>query len=490
MQIWRNKLTEDFSLRAAIHPEWRTALEYPDKLLELARLHYGPLHLIMPQLMRENLSVFKQSWPDSTLSVLFAHKSTKSPAFMRMAEHLGLGIDVASVEELVSALAAGFRGHRIQVTGVKPNELLLLASKHGCLISVDSEPELIRLTETLSRIKGVSARILLRLSSPPNLTRALALRDSKFGIDPQQLGAVFDHIRSHKELDLQGFHHHSEEQDPDNRAVLAEGLLRLLVDCYSQGFSPTILNIGGGFRQSNLANPAAWPAFVGELERALVENSRLPTWREHAFGMSLSRSGTIMGRERALGRVSSASIPAVLHAVGAARAPDGRDLRRFILENEFQLAVEPGAALLHHCGVSLVSVIETKHRSRDYPLVVLRANALNLTQRGRELLTDPLLIGPSSAQVGEAPVRAFLGGNLCRDSDVLSSRAVLLPRIPMEGDVLCFCNTAAYFSDFEDAQPHQHPLGKKYVLSISGEGPWVQSEESYYPELERTNDCK
>jgi diaminopimelate decarboxylase len=60
---------------------------------------------------------------------------------------------------------------------------------------------------------------------------------------------------------------------------------------------------------------------------------------------------------------------------------------------------------------------------------------------------------------------------LCREEDILHKRKLTFSTVPAPGDIICFLNTAAYASDFEDASPHQHPRGKRFV-AVKKEGSW------------------
>jgi diaminopimelate decarboxylase len=177
----------------------------------------------------------------------------------------------------------------------------------------------------------------------------------------------------------------------------------------------------------------------------------------------------------------------VLRAILRARSPDGHSLARFITENGFSLTVEPGSALLDNCGVSLVEIIDIKTAESGMNLMVCNTHALNLSQRGKEAVSDPLLIKRSHGSSQKA-FSACIAGILCRETDMLSTRNIEFDERPEAGDLLCFLNTAAYLSDFEEASPHQHPKGKKLVV-LKRDGKHVLCDENrYFPDLETSYD--
>src|SRR5690606_36987248 len=79
--------------------------------LEAALADYGsPLNLVFPQVFEENLlrlrAVLEQR--PAPYRICYAHKVNQSSALVRAAADAGIGIDVASAEELASARRGGF----------------------------------------------------------------------------------------------------------------------------------------------------------------------------------------------------------------------------------------------------------------------------------------------------------------------------------------------------------------------------------------------
>lgn len=76
---------------------------------------------------------------------------------------------------------------------------------------------------------------------------------------------------------------------------------------------------------------------------------------------------------------------------------------------------------------------------------------------------------------------AYLLGNLCLEADLLSRRAVRLPRRPVPGDLLAFVNTAGYFMDFNADHALHQPVARTVALTHD-EGTWHWSlDEQYWP---------
>ncbi|MCC6952697.1 MAG: hypothetical protein IT290_01125 [Deltaproteobacteria bacterium] len=444
---------------------------------------FGPAHVIFPQGMERNVrdmqSVLRSH--DVCHRILFAHKPTKSPAFVREAHALGLGIDVASAEELRSALDAGFRRTEIECTGAKAERFLELAIAHGCLLSVDSIPELERIIALRKRMDASeTTELLLRVTDLDIPGRKFVGRPSRFGIRQCDLPHAYAVLANHPELHLQGFHVHSDKRTGADRAAQLEALIEILRGAYHLGFTPTVLNIGGGFRRAQFDAPGTWESFIGGLEERLVGGESLPTWGAFTYGLRLNDAGKIVARGKAMAVGEWTDFADVLEEMLTSRSMTGERVIDFLRDNEITLMLEPGYALLENCGMSLFDVIETKVGGGGHEFIVLDGNFMNVAAQYRDVVVDPIHI-PRYPNDGGEPCEAFLVGTVCREEDLFMRRKVSFRSRPLPSDCVCFPNTAAYRMDFEDSSPHQHPRGKR-IVAVSTESGWhFQAEQQYRP---------
>jgi diaminopimelate decarboxylase len=117
---------------------------------------------------------------------------------------------------------------------------------------------------------------------------------------------------------------------------------------------------------------------------------------------------------------------------------------------------------------------------------MIDANIYNLAFFNKEPFADPVLASQNdTSNAPETNEAYYLIDNICNERGILWRREITLPREPQEGDLLCMINTAAYASDFEDAQPHRLPLGKKLVVTKENENWDFCSEDQYWPFLEK-----
>jgi diaminopimelate decarboxylase len=426
-------------------------------LFQIATQHEGPTHIVFPQQIRENIEAFKNILYNLELDfkIHLAHKPTKSKALVREAFKAGIGIDVASVNELQGALEAGFKGTQIVCTGPKTRQFLKIAVKHGCLISLDSLMEMHMLTE----IAETETFILLRIADPECRDRNYTGIESRFGIPKRTLNNAYALFKHNKNLILQGFHYHNNVRIPEVKAGFLDDLIDLMQQAYMEGFSPTIINIGGDFRQPALADYKEWETFLDHIEQGLISNTDIEVWRNYSYGMYLNARNRVSQRDKLQGMFTATTNQDVISTMLLDESFQGRPLAEILAENMWTLMTEPGWILLQHCGISLLPVIGVKETASGHKLVIVNANHTNFSTFMRDWFTDPILI---FRKENNSDFSGFIVGNLCEEQDFIVKRLIHFDQKPEEGDLLCFINTAAYTVDFEEASPMQQSIGVKF----------------------------
>jgi len=470
-------------LNPYLHPQIAALLQETDMLLISSEDHDGPVHVLVPEIMRENaqkfLKVFKELGINGT--VHYAHKASRSTALVKCAHSLGLSIDVASKNELVSALVQGFNGADISCTGPKDNKFLKRAVETGCLIAIDSLSELHRLTDVLSPEHKVN--ILIRLNDLAPADRKLQLKPSRFGLSKQQLSQVYDFLHANPRITFVGFHYHHDGYDSIAKAEFVKDMLSTIHEAYKQGFSPTILNIGGSFRAQTLAEPKAWQGYVDQLCERVRLDQPTDVWGTDPYGLKMNESRKLIGREKLLSLSSNEQPDSFLHAVLNSDFSADQSLAEVIGDNIFTVMIEPGYSLIYNCGVSIFTVTEVKDAGNNNFFIVLNGNMFHLASRMFEPVNDPILIPRHQATTAE--FSGYLVGNLCREDDFLMKRKINFSQKPQSGDLVIFANTAAYSSDFEETMSIQQPRGTKLIATQSTHSWKIMTEDEYISHLER-----
>ena len=364
-------------------------------LVELARTHGTPLYLYDEETIRTRAREFRSAMGDAG-RVLYSAKAFYSPAFLRIVEEEGLGLDVVSAGELHVALAAGFPGERIFFLGNnKSAEELDYACRSGCTVVIDGAYEFELLRKVVPSGRRVDAEVRISPGIKPDTHDYISTGqlDSKFGfsIESGQARAAIEQALSHPALQLVGLHSHIGSQIFDLRGHVAamEVMLDLLAELRRDlDYSPRSLGAGGG------------------LGIAYTRADDPPTPREF--------------------------VDTLLAALRAGTAERGLPVP--------ELVIEPGRALAGPAGVTLYSVGSIK----DIPglrryVAVDGGMGDNIRPKLYGARYEAFLADRPEAPATES---VTIAGKYCESTDILISD-IELPRVA-PGDVLCVPATGAY----------------------------------------------
>lgn len=185
------------------------------------------------------------------ITPFYAIKCNPDPMIIRtLAEH-GAGFDCASPREIDTALQYVSPSRIIYAHPCKHPRDITYARQHGIIqTTFDSESELDKLHD---RLRNPLLRIKI---DNPNATVQLGL---KYGADPHngEVTHLLKYARN-RGIDLKGvsFHIGSANRDPTIYRDAITISNRVLQQMRQLGFSPTTLNIGGGFTTSTFQHTA------------------------------------------------------------------------------------------------------------------------------------------------------------------------------------------------------------------------------------------
>lgn len=414
---------------------------------ELNRLVDGlgsPLHFLLPQIFEENVSQLRREFSELGLNgtILFAKKANKADCFTKACARLGIGLDVASAQELAKALAAGVVGERIGVSGPeKDDQLIALCLRHRCLIAIDSVNE-------LQRVIGIAKDIRCRANL---LLRCLvdSQRNSRFGLTLQEREIALRLCLSHRNaISLQGFSFHLSGYSSLERAKAANEMIDLCVGTRALGFPMcNRVNMGGGLAVQYV-DPKSWSRF---LEQSVPEHFHA----KKTFGAFYP-----YGAERN----SAESLLDILKS----EVESGVTLADKAKANRIEFTIEPGRALLDQAGFTVFSVqgVKDRHATDGYAIVTVHGSSLSLSEQwfNSEFLPDPILIPAEKSD--NRVFFACIGASTCLESDMLTWRKVGFPRPIEVGDRLLYLNTAGYQMDSNESPFHDVDLPRKVVLEF------------------------
>jgi diaminopimelate decarboxylase len=215
-------------------------------LLRIARQHGTPAYAYDLLRVRSQVDKLRTQLPEH-VEILYSIKANGSLGISSVIAKCGIGADVASAGELVTAIEAGYPPARIFVAGPykSPETVALLRSLPEALVSIDSRSEL----SSLARA-ALPNRAVLRLR--PDFESAAAVAagpDARFGIPPEELADCRAIVASGA-IDVIGFHVFAGSQVLRSAGVV--GHLRATIDQALRsaevlGIDLKYLNLGGGF---------------------------------------------------------------------------------------------------------------------------------------------------------------------------------------------------------------------------------------------------
>ena len=331
-------------------------------------------------------------------------------------------------------------------------------------------------------------RILVRLDGFKSTRVKFTTQDSAFGIRVDEAPQVLDFLVEHKDvLDFQGFSFHFNAGDYIRRPVAIEQCLELTFEAMNRGLSPKGIDIGGGYRIRYAASQDEWNAYVETIKASVLGERDSLTWNDSGLGFR-KEDGLLKGAQNFMEHWHKDDGAQDLASVIDAPLPafDNQSLATILSESLLELYVEPGRAMLDHCGVTMARVNLTKPSLTGENLVSLGMNRTNLNSTQLKLMTDPYIIYRANRDRGQVDNGVFYVGNLCLTHDMIQYQKTFPKQALMEGDVVAFINTAAYQMDFAETMVLQQPLAQKVAITETSENEFSWSlDEKYNPVLNK-----
>lgn len=319
-------------------------------------------------------------------SIHYALKANSTLAVARLLRQLGSGADANSVGEIEVALRAGFLPSQIVFTGVgKTNDELERAIGLGIAsINAESAGELERIA-AIARARGTRARVAIRINpdidplSHPHISTGL--KTNKFGVPLDEAAALYRALNGREGLALVGIHVHLGSQmtslDPIRQAAAA--VVRLGQALKAEGVPIEYLDVGGGLGVS-------------------YDGSPVPSVADYA--------AVVLGQVR---------------------------------ESGFELALEPGRAMVASAGALVSRVVDVKEYAGGKRFVILDAGMTELLRPA--MYSAFHRIEPVVLRRGPG-LPYDIVGPICESSDVFGRDRSLLN--PEAGDLMAIMDTGAY----------------------------------------------
>jgi diaminopimelate decarboxylase len=326
------------------------------------------------------------------VDISYAAKAFICTAFAGHLGTAGIGLDVCSMGELLTAERAGFPPERLTLHGCgkADEELQAAASGRVAFIAVDGIDELAHLARLAH---DRSARILLRLNTGIEAHTHAFVRtggdDTKFGLHPRDEERAANLLTEHPHLRFAGLHAHVGSQIYAGSAFVAnaDALVEAAERFASRGLITRRIVVGGGF---------------GVPMRPDAGNERL-------------------------------DLPAVIRDV-ARRAQESARARAITVP---QVGIEPGRSIVADAGTTLYRVLAIKRQSHRTFVVVDGGMYENPRPALYGAYHHVVPVEPRTTQTQEVT----LCGRSCENDELGTAR---LPQDVRAGDLLAMQTTGAY----------------------------------------------
>lgn len=405
----------------------------------------SPCNILFPENLENNIKIIEKVLQKHNLlyKVFYAHKCNKSLAIVKEASLLNVNIDVANIYELRRALISGFTGDRIEATGPKNKEFLILAIEQNVTINVDNLSELNTILELNKKINKKNINILLRISS--FFENYAVERITRFGMSYEDILEALDIICRNKFLNLLGFSFHVDTVKNSEKVTAMKNALKLTTKTIEMGLSPKVIDIGGGFKVNYIDSEDEWNSSITELKQSFLSLNSL-TWNNDTFGMNI-KNNTLAGTLNIYNFYNKEKEAEDLDLFLSTPIEDyqNQTVAEILTDNMITIYVEPGKALLDNLGVTISKVNFVK-KIKDDLVVGLDMRRNDLVMVESEVFLDPIVV--SESEKLKEKVGVYFVGNLCLEGDLIYKRKIFIDQIPKEGDLVVFINTAGYFMDF------------------------------------------
>lgn len=473
-----------FKFTPKLNQETRDIIENKEKLKELANCYGSPLNILFPNVMNKNISDFKEILKKHNLSgkIFYAHKCNKSNSFLKQALQNHINVDVASLEELKSALSNGFTGDRIEATGPKNDEFIILGIRHNIVFNVDNLEEIKKINYFKEKIQTKNKiRILLRLNGFKSEETKIINRSSRFGTPKSQVNKLIEYVQENdKKLEIIGISFHLDTVNVKEKILAIENCIEIFEEMFEQGLNPYVLDIGGGFKVNYIESKEEWNESISELKESILSGKNDLTWNNTSFGLRAEK-GVLKGILNIHDYYNEITGNQLLDEILSSRLTkfQNREIGEILSENMIELYIEPGCSLLDGAGVNISKVNFVKENENGDYLVGLDMKRSDLLIGEQEMFVDPILISDSKEESNGKGV--FFIGNLCMENDIIFKRKIFTDKIPQNGDLIVFVNTAGYFMDFDQSHTIKQKIATKVVATFGNGKIIFYMDENYEP---------
>ena len=455
---WTDTCVGDLPLDARWEPWMNTLLSDPNAVQSILEEYGSPVHLHHTEPFLRNVDELTRAADAAgvDLFIHFARKANKCVSYVDAAAEAGIGVDVASYEELVQTLASGVPASNIIVTSaVKPQKLIELCVAESVRVAIDNDDEAQHIiAECIKQQRRLKAAIRLScsvgdVSSPP----------SRFGIPIEDALKAARRWSDGGHVAIDGLHFHLDGYAAADRVSALDQSMELADNLKSAGIADIgFIDIGGGFPMRYLEDETQWTNFWDHLSDALKGVREPITYRNHGYGLT-EHVGEIVGKRQAYPHAQTCVGGDWLQTICESPRPSDPDntIAQSLNRRGLRMHCEPGRAVLDGSGMTLARVEHRKRVGDDWH-IGLAMNSSNCRSQKSELFADPRLVPIGARGNDTTPITGYLAGAYCSEGDLIMHRRLHFASGVNVGDIVAIPNTAGYLMHFTESRSHQFPL--------------------------------
>lgn len=245
-------------------------------LQEIASRFGTPCYVYSRATLERHWRAFDEAFGAHPHLICYAVKANSNLALLNVLARLGSGFDIVSVGELERVLAAGGEASKTVFSGVGKQEFEIERALEAGIhcFNVESAGELERISRLAAK-SGRTARVSVRVNPDVDAKThpyiSTGLKDNKFGIDINEVEAVYRRARELPHIEVAGVDCHIGSQltrlEPFIDAL--DRVLQLVARLEQQGIPVRHLDLGGGLgiRYDNETPPLPLELISAILER-------------------------------------------------------------------------------------------------------------------------------------------------------------------------------------------------------------------------------
>ncbi len=174
---------------------------------KIAKKFNTPVYCYSYKKLRTNIINFKKSFKSFKPIICFAVKSNTNINLLKLIKKFGLGADVVSIGELMTAKKAGINSKKIVFSGVgkTEKEINYAINKNILLINAESKSE-VKVIEQVAKSKNKIVNIGIRLNpntNPKTLDQiSTGKKENKFGVNEKMFLELVNYIKNSSHINL------------------------------------------------------------------------------------------------------------------------------------------------------------------------------------------------------------------------------------------------------------------------------------------------